>query len=91
MPKEILKRYLLSYDHSIDQSQWFDKIRTIAADMGYAARSGLQEKPDEYKGHVGHVSTVISAVMGRNQSPDIWAIQQILGEARRARIAELIG
>ncbi len=92
--KGILKRYLLSYDHSDDQSQWFDKIRTIAADMGYAAKPrDYKKNPDEYKGHVGHVSTVIRiAVMGRSQSPDIWAIQQILGEERtRARIAELIG
>ena len=62
--------------------------------MGYAAKpKDYKKHPDEYKGHVGHVSTVIRlAVMGRSQSPDIWAIQQILGEERtRARIAELIG
>ncbi len=92
--KEILKRYLESYDHSDDQSAWFDKIRTIATDMGYAAKpKDFKKHPDEYKGHVGHVSTVIRiAVMGRSQSPDVWAIQQILGEERtKARLAELIG
>ena len=92
--KEILRRYLETYDHSDDNSQWFDKIREIAVDMGYAAKpKDYKKHPDEYKGHVGHVSTVIRlAVMGRSQSPDIWAIQQILGEERtRARIAELIG
>ena len=38
------------------------------------------------------VSTVIRiAVMGRSQSPDIWEIQQILGEDRtRERIGMLI-
>ena len=41
-----------------------------------------------YKGHVGDVSTVIRiALMGKSQSPDVWEIQQILGEERtRARI-----
>ena len=40
-----------------------------------------KKNPDEYKGHVGHVSTVIRiAIMGRSQSPDVWAIQQLLGE-----------
>ena len=91
---EILKRYLESYDQSDDQSQWFDKIRTIAEDMGYAAKpKDYKKHPEEYKGHVGHVSTVIRlAVAGRSQSPDIWEIQQILGEERtRKRIENYKG
>ena len=91
---EILKRYLESYDQSDDQSQWFDKIRTIAEDMGYAAKpKDYKKHPEEYKGHVGHVSTVIRlAVAGRSQSPDIWEIQQILGEEKtRQRVEMLIG
>ena len=90
---EILRRYLESYDHNDDQSQWFDKIRAIGTDMGYAAKpKDFKKNPDDYKGHVGHVSTVIRiAVMGRSQSPDIWEIQQILGESRtRERIEALI-
>ena len=92
--KEILKRYLDTYDHSDDQSQWFEKIRTITADLGYAVKpKDYKKHPDEYKGSVAHVSTVIRiAVMGRSQSPDVWTIQQILGEDKvRARISELIG
>lgn len=92
MPKEvpaedigaILEGYLQSYDHTDDQSQWFDKIRTMASEMGYAAKpKDYKKHPEEYKGHVGHVSTVIRiALMGRSQSPDVWEIQQILGEER---------
>ena len=89
----ILKAYLDSYDHSDDQSQWFDKVRQIATDLGYAAKpKDFKKNPDQYKGHVGHVSTVIRiALMGRQQSPDVWEIQQILGEERtRARIGKFI-
>ncbi|MGN0718374.1 MAG: glutamate--tRNA ligase [Anaerovoracaceae bacterium] len=89
----ILKAYLDSYDHSDDQSQWFDKIRQIGTDLGYAAKpKDFKKNPDQYKGHVGHVSTVIRiALMGRQQSPDVWEIQQILGEERtRARIGKFI-
>ncbi len=92
--KAILEAYLASYDHSDDQSAWFDKIRAIATDMGYAAKpKDFKKHPEEYKGHVGHVSTVIRiALMGRSQSPDVWEIQQIMGEERtKSRIAELIG
>lgn len=82
--KEIITRYLDSYDHADDQETWFNKIRNIASDMGYAAKpKDYKKHPKEYKGHVGHVSTVIRiALMGRSQSPDVWEIQQILGEKR---------
>ncbi|MCB6992702.1 glutamate--tRNA ligase [bacterium 210820-DFI.6.37] len=91
--KVILEKYLESYDHKDDQSQWFDKIRAIAEELNYAARpKDYKKNPDQYKGHVGDVSTVIRiAVMGRSQSPDVWEIQQILGEERtRARLAAQI-
>lgn len=90
---EILKKYLETYDHSDDQSQWFDKIRQIGSELGYAAKpKDFKKHPEDYKGHVGHVSTVIRiALMGRSQSPDIWEIQQILGEERtRDRISTMI-
>ena len=79
---EILTRYLDSYDHSDDQSGWFEKIRGITADLGYAVKpKDFKKHPEDYKGHVGHVSTVIRiALTGRAQSPDIWEIQQIMGE-----------
>lgn len=92
--KEILRRYLETYDHSDDQSAWFEKIRTITDELGYAVKpKDYKKHPEEYKGSVAHVSTVVRiAVMGRSQSPDVWSIQQILGEDKvRARIAELIG
>ena len=80
----ILKAYLETYDHSDDQSVWFEKIRTLGSELGYAAKpKDYKKNPDQYKGHVGHVSTVIRiAIMGRTQSPDVWEIQQILGEER---------
>lgn len=91
--KIILEKYLETYDHSDDQSQWFDKIRTITEELGYAVRpKDFKKNPDQYKGHVGDVSTVVRiAVMGRSQSPDVWEIQQILGEERtKARIRAAI-
>ncbi|MBR3261476.1 MAG: glutamate--tRNA ligase [Firmicutes bacterium] len=85
----IIKKYLETYDHSDDNETWFNKIRAITDELGYAVKpKDYKKHPEEYKGHVGHVSTVIRvALMGRQQSPDIWEIQQILGEERtRARL-----
>ena len=89
--KNIIAKYLESYDHGDDQSQWFDKIREIGSALGYAAKpKDYKKNPDDYKGHVGHVSTVIRvALMGRSQSPDLWGIQQILGETKtKERLAK---
>jgi len=81
---EILSRYATTYNHADDQSAWFEKIRVITADLGYAVKpKDFKNNPEQYKGHVGHVSTVIRlALVGRSQSPDLWEIQQILGEAK---------
>lgn len=87
----IISKYLESYDHSDSQEIWFNKIRQITDELGYAVKpKDFKKNPDMYKGHVGHVSTVIRvALMGRQQSPDVWEIQQILGEERtRARLAK---
>ena len=80
----IIAKYLESYDHADDQTQWFEKIRQITEELGYAVKpKDFKKNPDQFKGHVGHVSTAIRvALMGRQQSPDVWEIQQILGEAR---------
>ena len=89
----ILNKYLETYNHSDDQSQWFDKIREIATALGYAAKpKDFKKHPEDYKGHVGHVSTVIRiALLGRATSPDIWSIQQIMGEEMvRGRIKKYI-
>lgn len=81
---EILSRYAETYDHTDDQSLWFEKIRTITLDLGYAVKpKDFKNNPDQYKGHVGHVSTVVRlALVGRSQSPDLWEIQQILGKEK---------
>ncbi|MCQ2547508.1 MAG: glutamate--tRNA ligase [Clostridia bacterium] len=80
----ILEKYLETYNHGDSQEEWFGKIRDIADSLGYALRpKDFKKNPDDYKGHVGHVSEVIRiALMGRKQSPDVWEIQQILGEER---------
>ena len=90
---EIIAKYLETYDHADDQSQWFEKIRQISQDMGYALKpKDFKKNPDQFKGHVGHVSTAIRvALMGRQQSPDVWEIQQILGEERtRERLSKFL-
>ena len=79
--KEIFRRYKESYDEGDDNTAWFDKIKAITQDMGYAVKpKDYKKNPDQYKGHVGHVSNCIRiALTGRGNSPDLWTIQQIMG------------
>lgn len=89
----ILEDYLATYDHTDDNETWFGKIRTITEERGYAVRpKDYKKNPDAYKGHVGDVSTVVRlAITGRRNSPDIWAIQQVLGEKKTiARVKQMI-
>ena len=74
---------------TLDKENWFNNVKLMCDELGYASNmKDYKKNPDDYKGHVGHVSTVIRiALMGRAQSPDVWAIQQIMGEEKvRARL-----
>lgn len=89
--KKILDGYFKTYSPDDDQTQWFEKVRTLAGELGYALKpKDYKKNPEQYKGHVGHVSTVIRiALTGRANSPDLWLIQQIMGaEQVRGRIAQ---
>ena len=80
--REIFRRYKEGYSEADDNSAWFEKIRQITADLGYAVKpKDYKKNPDQYKGHVGHVSNCIRiALTGRSNSPDLWTIQQIMGK-----------
>lgn len=85
----LLSDYATGLSLEDDREIWFGKIRDLAAKRGYAAKpKDYKKAPNQYKGHVGDVSTVIRiAVVGRATSPDLYEIQQILGaEKVRERI-----
>ncbi|MBQ1967105.1 MAG: glutamate--tRNA ligase [Clostridia bacterium] len=82
MAKEILALYVEEYDASRDKDNWFAHIKEMCEKLGYTPNvKEYKKNPDAYKGHVGDVSTVIRlAVTGRKNTPDLYAIMQILGE-----------
>ncbi len=81
--EKILKLYLEKYyDPSDDKQAWFDKIKELAGEMGYAKEvKEFKANPDQYKAHVGDVSTVLRvALTGRTNTPDMYEIMQIMGK-----------
>ena len=83
--EKILKLYIEKYYNENDDKQtWFDKIKELAGEMGYAKEvKEFKANPGKYKAHVGDVSTVLRvALTGRTNTPDMYEIMQILGKDR---------
>ena len=79
---KILDLYMETYyDENDDKQQWFDKIKELAGELGYAKEvKEYKANPDAYKAHVGDVSTVLRvALTGRTNTPDMYEIMQVLG------------
>ena len=80
---KILDLYIENYyDENDDKQQWFDKIKELAGELGYAKEvKEYKANPDAYKAHVGDVSTVLRvALTGRTNTPDMYEIMQVLGK-----------
>ena len=85
---KILTLYIEKYyNESDDKQTWFDKIKELAGEMGYAKEvKEFKANPDQYKAHVGDVSTVLRvALTGRTNTPDMYEIMQVLGKERMAK------
>ena len=80
---KILTLYLEKYyDENDDKQTWFDRIKELAGEMGYAKEvKEFKANPEMYKAHVGDVSTVLRvALTGRTNTPDMYEIMQVLGK-----------
>ena len=81
--QKIVKTYLEEYfDISDDKQTWFNKIKDLAEKLGYAREvKEYKNNPENYKGHVGDISTVIRiSLTGRANTPDMYEIMQVLGK-----------
>ena len=82
--KEMLQAYGKRYQETDDSNAWFETIKELAAQFGYAPETKqYKADPSAYKGHVGDVSMVIRvAVCGRTNAPDLYSVMRILGRER---------
>ena len=89
---KILDLYIEKYyDENDDKQTWFDKIKDVAEEMGYAKEvKEFKANPGMYKAHVGDVSTVLRvALTARTNTPDMYEIMQVLGKDRIAKRFEI--
>ena len=81
--EKIVKTYFEKYyDENNDKQTWFDKMKDLAEEFGYAREvKEYKANPESYKGHVGDISTVIRVKLTRRcNTPDLYEIMQILGK-----------
>ena len=80
---KILDLYIEKYYNPEDDKQtWFNKIKELAGEMGYAKEvKEFKANPGMYKAHVGDVSTVLRiALTKRSNTPDMYEIMKVLGK-----------
>ena len=81
--RKILKSYIEKhFDINDDKDMWFNKIKELAEEMGYAREvKEFKANPENWPGHVGDISTVLRvALTGRQNTPDMYEIMQVLGK-----------
>ena len=82
---EILNSYITKYYSDSDtKEEWFNKMKDLAAEFGYAREvKEYKENPENFKGHIGDISLVLRiALTTKSMTPDLYDIMQILGKER---------
>lgn len=82
--KSALWKFAEAYNDTDDQETWFNKIKEITGSLGFAEETKIYKKsPEQFKGHVGDISMFLRiAVTGKMNSPDMYAVMQILGREK---------
>jgi glutamyl/glutaminyl-tRNA synthetase len=80
--KPILEVYMNKYyDINDDNSSWFNKMKLLCDELGYASdMKEYKANPEAYKGSVADISMVIRvAVTKKSMTPDLHSIMHLLG------------
>lgn len=80
----ILKTYMDKYFDVSDKDAWFNNIKSMCDELGYASNMKEYKKnPDAFKGNVADVSTVLRvALTSKSQTPDLYEIMRLFGKDR---------
>lgn len=82
--KAFLQKYKSVYSTEDDRQTWFDKIKSIAPEIGFAAETKeYKAEPERFKGSAGDLSGVLRlAITGRANTPDLCGIMSVLGSKK---------
>ena len=79
--KNILNTYMNKYVELNDKDVWFDNIKIMCDELGYASNMKEYKKnPELFKGNVADVSTVLRvALTSKSMTPDLFEIMKLFG------------
>ena len=79
-----LSAFTKVYDEADDMNAWFDKVKAIARDLGFADdMKAYKADPTAFKGSVADISMFLRvAVTGKQNAPDLYTVMHILGRER---------
>lgn len=86
--KNIIKAALMMFADTLnmddDANAWFDKIKAIAGELGFATdMKQYKADPSAFKGSVADISMFIRvAITGRMNAPDLYTVIEIIGYER---------
>ena len=82
--KKILTAFSEIYDEKDDNSAWFEKLKTVAGNYGFATdMKAYKADPTAFAGNVSDVAEMLRiGATGLANTPDLWTIMQILGKER---------
>ena len=80
----IMEKYLETYCETDEKDVWFNKIKEIAGQIGFATdMKEYKANPENYKGSYGDVSSIIRVVLtSKKNTPDLYEICSLLKKDR---------
>lgn len=80
--KNALTEYIATFNFDDDKEMWFNNVKETAGKLGFCTDMKLYKAdPDKYIGSTSDFATMIRvALTNRHNTPDIYAIMQILGK-----------
>lgn len=89
---KIMEEYLNNYYNKDDtEEEWFNKIKELCEDMGYAANmKEYKENPEKFKGNVADFTTAMRVLLTTSSmTPNLYDIMNILGKDRMLKRLEI--
>ena len=80
----ILKLYMEKYFTIEDKEDWFNNMKLLCDELGYASDMKVyKENPEAFKGNVADISMVLRvALTTKSMTPDLYEIMKNLGKER---------
>ena len=94
--RAVCQKYASIYTEETDKQLWFDKIKHLMENDGFANDMKLYKaNPADYKGHYGDVSTILRvALTTKTNTPELFEIMSLLGKdeviKRLNKVCELL-